>query len=176
MRSDRLPELNELESEALVRIQSVALQLPRVQQGSRLLSHFGEHALGWLGTAAAGAAFDEKRRRQWVAMGVAAFTSHAASVVIKRIVRRRRPTDPRITVGVATPSTLSFPSSHSTSGTAALVSLAQLSRSPLPLAGIPVMMMSRMVLGVHYPSDTVLGAAIGAATAGVVHEIERRTR
>ena len=176
MPSDPLQELNEAEVDALIRIQDVALEIPRVQQVARGLSYFGEHALGWMGTAAAGAAVDKRRRRQWVAMGVSAFTSHAASVVIKRIVRRRRPVDPRITVGVGTPSTLSFPSSHSTSSTAALVSLARLTGSPLPLLGVPVMMVSRTVLGVHYPTDTIVGAAIGAATAGAVHEIERRTR
>ena len=37
-----------------------------------------------------------------------------------------------------------------------------------PLLGVPVMMASRMVLGVHYPTDTAVGAAIGAATAEVV--------
>ena len=45
----------------------------------------------------------------------AAFVSHALSVVVKRIVQRKRPHDPRIQVGVKTPSELSFPSSHATS-------------------------------------------------------------
>lgn len=176
MPSNPLQKLNEAEADAVVAVQSVALTVPGVQRAARGLSSFGEHALGWMTTAAAGAVIDKRRRRQWVALGASAFTSHAASVVIKRIVRRRRPLDPRIQVGVGTPSNLSFPSSHATSTTASLVLLARLAKSPLPLAGIPVMMVSRTVLGVHYPTDTVVGAAIGAATAGVVSEIERRTR
>ena len=97
-------------------------------------------------------------------------------MVIKRVVRRARPHDPRITVGVGTPSQLSFPSSHATSTTAALVSLAKLTRSPLPLVGVPIMMLSRMILGVHYPTDVVAGAVVGAATAQAVERVAARSR
>ncbi|MGP6175245.1 phosphatase PAP2 family protein [Corynebacterium sp. A21] len=162
------------EVNALVGIQQALHDAPGVLPTARAMSLFGEHAAGWLILGAAGAVVDKRRRRQWVALGAAAFTSHAASVVLKRVVRRKRPHDPRIQIGVGTPSQLSFPSSHATSTTAALVSLAHLSGSPLPLAGVPVMMASRMVLGVHYPTDVLGGAALGAATAQVVRTIERR--
>ncbi len=163
------------EIDLLVGVQKALYDRPGVRPASRGLSHLGEHSLGWLALSAGGAVVDKPRRRQWVAVGVSAFTSHAASVVIKRIVRRRRPHDPRIRVGVGTPSRLSFPSSHSTSSAAALTSLSQLTGSSWPLAGIPVMMASRMVLGVHYPSDTLFGALLGVATARAVTEIERKT-
>lgn len=168
--------LERVEVDLLLALQNATREIPNIQAGARALSHFGEHALGWMGIAAAGAAVDALRRRQWAAVGASAFTSHAASVIIKRIIRRKRPHDPRITVGVATPSTLSFPSSHSTSTTATMVALSHLTGSPAPLIGIPVMMVSRMVLGVHYPTDTFVGAAIGAATARACMEIERTTR
>lgn len=168
--------LEKVEVDLLVFLQSQLVEIPNVQAGARALSHFGEHALGWMGIAAAGASLDKARRRQWVAVGASAFTSHAASVVIKRVIRRRRPHDPRIKIGVSTPSTLSFPSSHSTSTTATMVALSHLTGSSLPLAGVPVMMVSRMVLGVHYPTDTFVGAAIGALTARACMEIERTTR
>ncbi|PRQ11872.1 phosphatase PAP2 family protein [Corynebacterium sp. 13CS0277] len=148
----------------------VALQqrcgTPRVLQAARGLSHFGEHALGWFALAGAGMLLD--RRHRWATVGVSAFVSHAASVVLKRVVRRRRPHDPRITVGVATPSNYSFPSSHATSTAGALVAAAVILRTPWPVVGVPVMMASRMVLGVHYPSDVACGAAVGAATAALV--------
>lgn len=153
---------------------------PAVQAAARGLSHFGEHSLGWLALAAAGAAVHRSDRDvrtgrdAWAALGAAAFTAHAASVVLKRIVRRKRPHDPRITVGVGTPSSLSFPSSHATSTTAALVALARITGSPAPLAGIPVMMASRLVLGVHYPTDVLAGVALGAATEQTVHRFATR--
>lgn len=162
------------EVEALIAIQRTVLEIPSILPVARGLSLFGEHAAGWLALGAVGAAVDKRRRSQWIGLGSAAFTSHAASVVIKRVVRRKRPFDERIRIGVGTPSKLSFPSSHSTSTTAALVSLAQLSGKKWPLAGVPVMMASRMVLGVHYPTDVLSGALLGATTAQVVKKIERR--
>lgn len=162
------------EVDLLVDLQEVLVDRPGVVPGARTLSHFGEHALGWIAVAALGAAVDKRRRRQWVGVGVSAFASHAASVVIKRVVRRKRPHDPRIRVGVGTPSRLSFPSSHATSTAAALTSLSSLSGSAMPLAGIPVMMVSRMVLGVHYPTDTLAGALLGVATSRAVTTMERK--
>lgn len=161
------------EAEALVMVQKVLADVPGVVPVAQGLSYFGEHALGWMGLAAAGAAVDKKRRREWVALGASAFTAHAASVVIKRVVRRKRPSDQRIRIGVGTPSKLSFPSSHASSTSAALVSLAMLTKSPIPLVGVPIMMLARMVLGVHYPTDTLAGAVIGATTAKKIADYER---
>ncbi|AEX45138.1 MULTISPECIES: phosphatase PAP2 family protein [Corynebacterium] len=155
------------EADILVEVQK-HLATPGVLATARGLSHFGEHALGWMGMGALGALIDAPRRGQWVRLAAAAFVSHAISVVVKRIVRRKRPHDPRIKIGVGTPSKLSFPSSHATSTSAALVSLARITRNPLPLLGIPVMMVSRMVLGVHYPTDVATGALVGAVTAEAI--------
>lgn len=163
------------ESDVLVAIQGRLYKEPYIQV-ARGMSLFGEHAAGWLGMGVLGMAVDKPRRRQWAAFTASAFTSHAASVVIKRVVRRPRPTDPRIEIGVGTPSKLSFPSSHATSTTAALTSLALLTKSPLPLLGVPAMMLSRMVLGVHYPTDVTAGALLGASTAIIADKLEKRNR
>ena len=160
-------KLSTAESHILENIQNVAFDTPGVLPTARGLSHMGLSALGW--------SLDKKRRRQWIAVGASAFTAHAASVVIKRIVRRKRPDYSYVRVGVGTPSKLSFPSSHSTSTTAFLVAVARLYGTSAPLAGIPVMMLSRMVLGVHYPTDTAFGAALGAATAEAITRYERKT-
>nr|VDG61781.1 PAP2 family protein [Streptococcus thermophilus] len=168
--------LESFEVSVLRGLQSALYDAPCTLPVARGLSHFGEHALGWMGVSAAGAALDEKKRRQWIALGVGAFTAHAASVVLKRIVRRRRPHDPRVKTGVDTPSKLSFPSSHATSTSAAMVHLADITGSKLPYAGIPVMMASRMVLGVHYPTDTLVGALLGTGVARAAINIERNTR
>lgn len=173
----RLGELTQAEADVLVRLQRAARPAAGVVlPAARGLSHFGEHSLGWLGLAGAGMLLDRRRRRQWGAVGLAAFLSHAASVIIKRVIRRPRPHDERLEVGVKTPSQLSFPSSHATSTAAALAAAAMVVKNPWPLAGIPVMMLSRMVVGVHYPIDVTAGAALGAATAGAVMAMEKETR
>ncbi|MCG7276678.1 phosphatase PAP2 family protein [Corynebacterium singulare] len=172
-------KLSVAESHILEKIQDVAFDAPGILPAARGLSHFGEHALGWMTLSALGAAVNyskPQKRRQWAYVGVGAFTAHAASVVIKRIVRRKRPDYDYVKVGVKTPSKLSFPSSHATSTSAFLVGAAHVLGTPAPLVGVPVMMASRMVLGVHYPSDTALGALLGAATAEACHRYERKSR
>ncbi|WP_238599280.1 phosphatase PAP2 family protein [Corynebacterium heidelbergense] len=152
------------ETRVLLGIQRALADRPGVLPTARLMSHFGEHALGWMGTAALGYTLDRRNREQWLAMGVSAFAAHAASVILKRIIRRPRPHDPRINIGVTTPSKLSFPSSHATSSTAGLVGLSRALSARWPLVGIPAMGLSRMVLGVHYPTDVALGAGLGLVT------------
>lgn len=172
-------KLSVAESHVLEKIQDVAFDAPGILPTARALSHFGEHALGWMALSAVGAGVNYAKpaaRRQWAYVGVGAFAAHAASVVIKRIVRRKRPDYDYVKVGVKTPSKLSFPSSHATSTSAFLVGAAHVMGTPAPLVGVPVMMASRMVLGVHYPSDTALGALLGAATAEACHRYERKTR
>lgn len=155
-------------------VQGTIGQNPTVIKAARGMSHFGEHALGWMAIGAAGAVVDKQRRRQWAGVAVGAFGAHAASVVIKRIVRRPRPNDPSVQVNVSTPSKLSFPSSHATSTTAAAVLLGRLTGLPLPAVLVPPMLLSRVVLGVHYPSDVLAGSALGAASAAIVLAAEKR--
>jgi len=95
-------------------------------------------------------------------------------VLIKRAVRRRRPDHPAVEVNVGTPSALSFPSAHATSTTAAAILMAPLTGLPLPVLVVPPMAVSRLVLGVHYPSDVLTGVAVGALVAQLVKEIGSR--
>lgn len=149
---------------ALVAVQST-LGTPEVIGVARAMSHFGEHAQGWVALSALGALIFRKRRRDWVLVGVGAVLAHAAAIAIKLVVRRQRPNHPAVTVNVETPSALSFPSAHATSTTAAAMLLSRATRSPLPLVVVPAMAVSRLVLGVHYPTDVLAGAAVGAAVA-----------
>lgn len=160
------------EVRVLAALQRTVGAQPGVISAARGMSHFGEHALGWVAIAGVGAALDSSRRRQWAGVAVGAVGSHAASIVIKRVVRRRRPSDPSVRVNVSTPSKLSFPSSHATSTTAAAVLLGRLTGLPLPAALVPPMMLSRLVLGVHYPTDVLAGSALGAASAALICKFE----
>jgi len=142
-----------------------ALARPPVLRVARGMSFFGEHAAGWLAMGAVGALVDRRRRRDWIAATAAVAVAHGASIGVKRVVRRPRPEDPRVQVHVGTPSRLSFPSAHATSTTAAAVLFGALLRKPLAAALVPPMALSRMVLGVHYPTDVLAGSALGAAVA-----------
>ena len=162
------------EDAALVAVQSTLAGRPGVLPGARALSHFGEHSAGWIGVSVLGALLQPKRRRAWLTAGVGAFLAHAAAVVIKRVVKRERPHHPSIAVNVSTPSRLSFPSAHATSTTAAAVVLARASGVRLPVLVVPPMAVSRLVLGVHYPTDVLTGVAVGAVVAKAVGAVADR--
>jgi membrane-associated phospholipid phosphatase len=154
-----------------------AVAAPPVVRVARGMSHFGEHAAGWLAIGLVGAAVHRKdpaRRREWLGSAAAVALAHGASIGVKRVVRRPRPDDPSVRVLVGTPSRLSFPSSHATSTTAAAVLYGGLLRTPIGLVTVPLMALSRLVLGVHYPSDVAAGSALGAGVALVSRRVLRR--
>lgn len=142
---------------------------------ARGMSHFGEHALGWLAVGTIGAVADSERRTEWLLGAAAIAGAHGASIVVKRVVRRTRPADERVQVHVGTPSALSFPSSHSASTTAAAVVFSALTRRRLVPVLVPPMLVSRMLLGVHYPTDVLAGSALGA-TVGMLATRRLRTK
>jgi membrane-associated phospholipid phosphatase len=146
---------------ALIAIQS-RITSPVIRGGAVLLSHVGEHALSWTALGLVGAARDPAHRRPWLRATATVVGAHALSVALKRVVRRHRPGDLRIQVLVATPGDWSFPSSHATSTTTAAIAYSGLLGRRYPLLAIPVMMASRVILGVHYPSDVLAGSLIGA--------------
>ncbi|BBX19719.1 phosphatase PAP2 family protein [Mycolicibacterium duvalii] len=162
------------EDAVLVAVQSALAKQPAILPVARGLSHFGEHSLGWLVVSGLGAAVAPARRREYLAAGVGAFLAHAAAVVIKRVVRRPRPSHPAIAVNVGTPSRLSFPSAHATSTTAAAMLLARPTGLPLQALLVPPMALSRLVLGVHYPSDVLAGIVVGAVVGKSVDRVARR--
>jgi membrane-associated phospholipid phosphatase len=159
---------------ALVAVQSALTDRPGVLTAARGLSHFGEHSIGWLAVASLGALLMPRHRREWLVAGAGAFAAHAAAVLVKRLVRRKRPHHPAVAVNVGTPSQLSFPSAHATSTTAAAILMSRTTGLPLPLVLVPPMALSRILLGVHYPSDVAVGVALGAAVAGIAVRLEGR--
>jgi membrane-associated phospholipid phosphatase len=162
------------EEAALVAVQSALADRPGVLAGARGLSHFGEHSIGWVAVSVLGALLQPRRRGAWLAVGVGAFVAHAAAVVLKRVIKRERPHHPAVVVNVVTPSRLSFPSAHATSTTAASMLLARATGLPLPVLLVPPMALSRLVLGVHYPSDVLIGVVVGAVVAKTVGAVADR--
>ncbi|MCL6674413.1 MULTISPECIES: phosphatase PAP2 family protein [Streptomyces] len=134
----------------------------RVAGVARALSRAGEHGALWLATGLVGAAVDGARRGAWLRGAALTGGAHLVSMGVKRVVRRPRPAHVEHLAPTFGPH--SFPSSHATSAaTAALVygALGAYAVPPLAVA----MCLSRLVVGVHHPSDVVAGAALGALTA-----------
>ncbi|MDQ0377995.1 phosphatase PAP2 family protein [Amycolatopsis thermophila] len=161
------------EIQVLSRVQG-ALKRPVTVKAARGLSHFGEHAIGWFAAGLVGAAVDRERRKDWLVAAAGVVAAHGASIAVKRVVRRPRPEDPSVEVLVGTPSRLSFPSSHATSTTAAAVLYSGLTGRNLVPALVPPMLASRLVLGVHYPTDVLAGAALGGVVGGLLRRKIRK--
>jgi len=136
-------------------------------------SRTGEHGALWLTIGAAGAVLDGRRRDRW-ATGIAAVgAAYVANTTIKQVARRPRPQLRDLPPLIPTPTQLSFPSSHAASSFAAASAYSGLlPRTPLyVVAG--AMATSRVHLGVHYPSDILVGAALGTVAARAVRAVAR---
>ena len=91
--------------------------------------------------------------------------SFVANQAIKLVVRRPRPNLPDLPPLIHTLSNRSYPSAHATTSMAAARALSRvLPAAPLYAVAV-AMTLSRLYLGVHYPSDTLAGAALGVAVA-----------
>ncbi|MET9777172.1 phosphatase PAP2 family protein [Streptomyces sp. NPDC006367] len=135
---------------------------PRVAAAARTLSWAGEHGALWIAAGLTAAAVDRGRRTAWLRGTALTAGAHLASMGVKRVVRRPRPA--HVTPLVHTAGRHSFPSSHATSAAAAAVVFGTLGvRAAWPLAA--AVCASRLVAGVHYPTDVAAGAALGALTA-----------
>jgi membrane-associated phospholipid phosphatase len=134
---------------------------PAAELAVKRFSALGEHAAVWLVLGATGAALDRPRRTRWKRATTAVAGAYVLNTAIKLAVRRRRPDVPGLPPLTGTPTALSFPSAHATSSFAAARAFsALLPAQPLYVLAVGLAL-SRLYLGVHYPSDSVAGALLG---------------
>jgi decaprenylphosphoryl-5-phosphoribose phosphatase len=153
---------NALDLALYVRVRSLAHR-PQVVLWVRRYSHLGEHGAVWLALGVSGAAVDRRRRGRWLHATASVGIAYVISTSIKMAIGRKRPLIEDLPHLMATPTGLSFPSSHSTSSFAAAQAFGRLlPRGPL-VGAAAAMAFSRLYLGVHYPSDVAAGAALGTA-------------
>lgn len=148
-----------------------ATHSPALDQVMPRLSHAANHSVLWICIAAGLLATRKPRACRAALRGLAsvAVASTVSNVVVKGLAGRARP-DGIVPVArrlARLPRTTSFPSGHSASAAAFATGVSL----ELPAAALPVGTLaaavgaSRVVTGVHYPSDVVAGFAIGVGAA-----------
>ncbi|MGO9308531.1 MAG: phosphatase PAP2 family protein [Spirochaetia bacterium] len=153
------------------------LVLPQGSRAARLcalgLAHSGDMPV-WIVLLAAAWVFGDDG---WKLRAVVTFAGLAFLEVVvigvKTIVRRQRPAGTEgLIYRKADP--FSFPSGHA--ARAVLLSLIALRLGPIPafvsiVAWSPLMVLSRIAIGIHYVLDVVAGAALGALLTAVLFQV-----
>jgi membrane-associated phospholipid phosphatase len=106
-------------------------------------------------------AIDRPRRSRWRRATLSVLGAQLASATAKQLIRRRRPEIEGLEALISTPTGLSFPSSHATGSLAAARAFAPLVGAWAIYPPAVLMALTRIHLGVHYPSDILAGAALG---------------
>jgi len=155
--------------EALLRAVRTRLAAPALTTGARALSFAGEHGALWIVGGLTAAGLDRGRRGRWLRATAVVAGAHLTSMAVKRVVRRPRPELAGLEPLVRTAGRHSFPSSHAASAAAAAVAYGRVLPWPAAAAlgaSAGAMCVSRLVVGVHYPTDVFAGAVLGVVSAG----------
>jgi len=134
---------------------------PAVELPIRRFSSLGEHAAIWLVIGLAAAALDRPQRAHWLRATRSVLVAYALNTLLKTVVRRKRPQLDKLPALISTPTSLSFPSAHASASFAAARAYASLLPGEPLYAVAGAMALSRVYLGVHYPSDIAAGALLG---------------
>jgi membrane-associated phospholipid phosphatase len=152
--------------ERLLRIARTRGHTPRAERVVARFSKLGEHAGIWLAMGIVGGALDGERRGEWRRATATVAGVYALNTAIKQMVGRRRPELTGLPALTGTPTGLSFPSAHASTSFAGARLYAQLGLPTVPLYALATgLALSRLYLGVHYPSDVLAGATLGSLVA-----------
>jgi undecaprenyl-diphosphatase len=150
----------------------IQLRRPWLDDVMLVSSALGAAGFIWWITALITMVFPNKRAAAWRLILAVAFTWAVDEFALKPLIDRARPfaVDPSVTVIDARPTTASFPSGHAAMAAAGAVAGSRMLPGSAwiwwPLAGIVAV--SRVYIGVHWPTDVIAGGAIGIVFAWFV--------
>jgi membrane-associated phospholipid phosphatase len=142
---------------------------PGAERAMARFSSVGEHGAVWMAIGAAGWALDPARRARWRRASATVAGTYALNMAMKQAIRRPRPRLVGLPALTGTPTRLSFPSAHASTSFAGALSYTRLGLPAAPLYALAAgLALSRLYLGVHYPSDVLAGIALGTLVAALV--------
>lgn len=142
---------------------------PGLERAARALGKAGNHGVIWLVIGGLLAVFDGANREAWVICAALGPVAIGLNYLVKLVVRRPRPVLEGLPPLGGAPSSLSFPSAHATSSFAVATAMTRVE----PLGALAFLLalalaLGRPYLGMHYPSDVLVGAVLGVALGLIV--------
>ncbi|MBQ8184777.1 MAG: phosphatase PAP2 family protein [Lachnospiraceae bacterium] len=134
----------------------------------KFITHLGDDGLIWIALGVVLLFFKKTRPAGFAVLAALLIHELVNNTILKNLVARPRPflVCEELVPLISKPSSYSFPSGHTSSSFAAAMAL-YLGTSKK--AGIPALVLaaliglSRIYVGVHYPTDVLAGAALGIA-------------
>jgi membrane-associated phospholipid phosphatase len=153
----------------LLRAMRTRWHAPGLERGAVLLGKAGNNGAVWVAIGLALAVFDPSQRQAWLICAALGPLAIGLNYVVKLAVRRPRPVLKGLPPLGGAPSSLSFPSAHATSAFAVATAMTRVDPlGALALVLAAALALGRPYLGMHYPSDVVVGAVLGVILGLIV--------
>jgi membrane-associated phospholipid phosphatase len=142
---------------------------PAIECAARLLGKAGNNGAVWFALGVVLAIVDGSNREAWLICAALGPVAIGLNYVVKLIVKRPRPVLEGLPPLGGAPSSLSFPSAHATSSFAVATAMTRVE----PVAALAFLLavalaLGRPYLGMHYPSDVLVGAVLGVGLGLIV--------
>jgi membrane-associated phospholipid phosphatase len=142
---------------------------PGIERVAKLLGKAGNNGAVWFAIGVVLAIVDGSNREAWLICAALGPIAIGCNYVVKLIVKRPRPVLEGLPPLGGAPSSLSFPSAHATSSFAVATAMTRVE----PLGALAFVLafalaLGRPYLGMHYPSDVVVGAVLGVGLGLIV--------
>ena len=146
----------------VLRAMRTRLHTPRLEEAMRLLGKTGNNGAVWLGVNLVLAIADPGNRESWLICAALGPLAIGVNYAVKLLVRRPRPVLEGLPPLGGAPSSLSFPSAHATSSFAVATAMTRVDAlGALAFVLALALALGRPYLGMHYPSDVLVGAGLG---------------
>jgi membrane-associated phospholipid phosphatase len=142
---------------------------PGLERGAKALGKAGNNGAVWVALGVALALLDPGNREAWLICAALGPVAIGLNYVVKVIAKRPRPVLEGLPPLGGAPSSLSFPSAHATSSFAVATAMSRVEPwGALAFVLAIALALGRPYLGMHYPSDVLVGAVLGVLLGLIV--------
>jgi membrane-associated phospholipid phosphatase len=153
----------------MLRFLRTAGHTPGLEKAARALGRAGNNGAVWFVVGVLLAVLDGSNREAWLICAALGPIAIGLNYVVKLVVRRPRPVLEGLPPLGGAPSSLSFPSAHATSSFAVATAMTRVDPlGALAFALAVALTLGRPYLGMHYPSDVLVGAVFGVGLGLIV--------